>query len=219
MKVGLFGGSFNPIHTGHLIVIDQAMEQLELDKLIVMPAACNPLKINDKDMAPAEHRLAMARIATSEIRNIYPTLEVSDMEIKRGPPSYMIDTVEQLIHEHMHYPPHGRILAGGISIIIGADSFESLPRWHDIGALVSLANFVVAQRSVPILNVSVDPKNNFQPYSVYGRIKTTSIDIPTFDTSGTEVRERLKVGRSVKYLIPDVVEKYIRDNGLYLTSK
>jgi nicotinate-nucleotide adenylyltransferase len=139
------------------------------------------------------------------------------MEIKRGAPSYTIDTVEQLMREHMHYPPHGRILAGGISIIIGSDSFESLPRWHDIFAISQLAKFAVASRS-PVLNVSVDPNNN-QTHSVYRLIKTTSIDIPTFDTSGTEVRERLKAGRSVKYLIPDVVEKYIRDNGLYLTSK
>lgn len=207
MKVGLFGGSFNPIHTGHLIVIDQALEQLGLDKLIIMPAACNPLKMNSVDMASAEDRLAMARIATAELRNIYPNIEVSDMEIKRGAPSYTIDTVRELKKE------------GDVTLIVGGDSYQGLPYWESIHELAGLVTFGIAERECSVRCPSVDHLDNFQIHSVYRLIKTTTIDIPTFDTSGTEVRGRIKEGRSIKYLVPDVVEKYIRENGLYLTSK
>lgn len=208
MKIGLFGGSFNPIHTGHLIVIDQAMDQLKLDVLYVMPALCNPHKMNATDMAPAEDRLAMTKIATAELRNKYPYVVVSDMEIKRGAPSYTIDTVNTLREE-----------SEDITLIIGGDTYGALPRWKDIYDLSQLVKFGVAERKDNIRCPSIDPENGWQMHDVYRQIKTTSIDIPTFDTSGTEVRERLKEGRSVKYLIPDAVEEYIREHGLYLTSR
>lgn len=208
MKIGLFGGSFNPIHTGHLIVIDQAMEQLKLDVLYVVPAACNPLKMNATDMAPAEHRLAMARIATAELRNRYPNIIVSDIEIKRGAPSYTIDTVNTIRKE-----------SDDITLIVGGDSYHGLPYWKDIRELAQLVKFGIAERNTNIRCPSVDPENGWQVHDVYRQIKTTSVDIPTFDTSGTEVRGRLKEGRSVKYLIPDAVEEYIRKNELYLTRR
>jgi nicotinate-nucleotide adenylyltransferase len=211
MKIGLFGGSFNPIHTGHLIVIDQAMEQLGLDKLIVMPAACNPLKMNNADMAPADYRLMMARIATADLRNKYPRIEISDMEIERGAPSYTIDTVKEIKRE-----------TDQITLIIGGDSYYGLPQWKDIEELAGLVTFGIAERNVIVRCPSMeaiqvsDGNSAYQIHSAYRLIKTTSIDIPTFDTSGTEVRERIKAGRSVKYLVPDCVEEYIRGHGLYL---
>lgn len=194
MKIGLFGGSFNPIHTGHLIVVDQAIEQLGLDKLIVMPAACNPLKMNATDMASPEHRLKMIQLAIEQNSRV----EVSDMEIRRGAPSYTIDTVRELKKN-----------GDEIILIIGVDSFNSLPDWYQAEELVSMVTVGIAYRNwIPM-----------QQHRLYSSIKTTMIDIPTFDTSGTEVRGRIKEGRSIRYLVPDVVAEYIRENGLYLTSR
>lgn len=207
MKIGLFGGSFNPIHMGHLILIDQAMDQMKFDAMYIVPAACNPHKMSATDMASAEHRLAMTKIATAELRNKYPTLHVSDMEIKRGAPSYTVDTIRELQKE-----------SSNITLIIGEDSYGSLPYWKDIRELAGLVKFGIAERKFSVRCPSVDPDNGWQIHDVYGRIKTTSIDIPTFDTSGTEVRERIKEGRSVKYLIPDAVEEYIREHGLYVNK-
>lgn len=211
MKIGLFGGSFNPIHTGHLIVIDQAIEQLNLDKLIIMPAACNPLKMNAADMASPGHRMSMALHATkhlwmSDLSN--RKVEISNMEIERGAPSYTIDTVRELKKN-----------GDEIILIIGADSYQSLPSWKDIYELAGLVTFAIAERQWSVRCPAVDPDAGFQIHDVYRLIKTTTIDIPTFDTSGTEVRGRIKEGRSIRYLVPDVVAEYIRENGLYLTSK
>jgi nicotinate-nucleotide adenylyltransferase len=217
VKVGLFGGSFNPIHTGHLIVIDQAIEQLGLDKIVVRPAACNPLKINDTDMASPGHRMTMALLATKDLWMsdlMSRKVEVSNMEIMRGAPSYTIDTVRELKKN-----------GDEIVLIIGGDSYNGLPQWKNIEELASMVTFGVAERKYSVRCPSVetfqvsDGNSAFQIHSVYRLIKTTTIDIPTFDTSGTEVRGRIKEGRSIKYLVPDVVEKYIRMNGLYLTSK
>lgn len=210
MKLGLFGGSFNPIHTGHLIVIDQAMDQLNLDQIIVVPAACNPLKMNMTDMAPAEHRLTMAMLAV-DIKN---TL-VLDMEIKRGAPSYAIDTVKELLQEKnwsLHHPKIDEIV-----LIMGGDSYYGIPTWHKAEELLGLVKLGIAERKwTPFRSVMFDTKEN-QIHWMYSRIKSTVIDIPTFDTSGSEVRSRIKAGRSIRYLVPEVVEKYIRNNGLYLT--
>ena len=211
MKTGLFGGSFNPIHTGHLIVIDQAMEQLGLDQIIVMPAACNPDKMGSTDMADPERRLAMVRLAIGDldyVTPVHPAIDISRMEIDRGAPSYTIDTVRQL-------KKNG---SGEIVLIIGADSYQRLPYWREAEELTKLVTFGVAHRRYMPLPAAHDPMG-MGIHNFYRLVKTTTIDIPTFDTSGTEVRSRIKEGRSIRYLVPEVVEKYIRDNGLYLTSK
>ena len=198
MKVGLFGGSFNPIHIGHLLIIDRAIEELGLDRLIVKPTACNPHKMANSDIAPAEHRLAMARIATAELRNIFPRLEVSDLEIKRGASSYTIDTVKELKKENCE-----------VFLMIGGDSYNSLYLWHKIDELKKLVTFAVARR----------PGYNTTDFYQKDRPDKIDLDIPNIDISASEIRRRLKDNHSVNFLMPNGVVEYIREHELYLTSK
>lgn len=181
-RTALLGGSFNPIHIGHLVIAERARETLKLDRLILVPTADTPLK-DPKALAPAHHRLAMARLA---VRG--STLAVSAFEVDRRGTSYTIDTVAALKPQFL---------------VIGADSLASLPRWHRIRDLAALVTFAVAARP------------GFKPGRVPGYIRHTLVHAPLLDISATDLRERLRVGRSIRWLVPDAIERYIRRHGLY----
>lgn len=196
MKIGLFGGSFNPIHIGHLLVAERAIETLKLDKLIIVPAAQNPFK-RTEGLAPGEHRLQMAKLAIMGMSKA----EVWDYEVKKGKKSYTIDTVQQL--QKNNKAIYGKTCQ--IFLIVGSDAFNSLPRWHEANKLKKLVTFALAER--PGYNTDDGAGSVFAT--------PIKIDVPNINISASDIRQRLKDCRSVKFLVPDAVGHYIRQNKLY----
>jgi nicotinate-nucleotide adenylyltransferase len=198
-KIGVFGGSFDPVHTGHLTIAQDAVEQLELDRLIFVPAAVPPHK-QEKTLADGRHRLEMLRLATEGNLNF----EVSDIELRRGGVSYTVDTLAQIQADH----PGARLF-----FIVGLDSLTILHSWKNIGQLLGMCTLVpfarggedparVAER----IQLSNDWKN---------RLLERLIRIHEIEISSSEIRMRLAEGLSIRYLVPPEVEMYIAEHGLY----
>lgn len=190
MKIGLFGGSFNPVHVGHLLIIERAKEQLGLDKVIVVPAACNPHKKHE-DMAPDDTRLVMMKCAIQGMVGV----EVSDYEIRKGGKSYTINTINHIIKT---YKP------SELFLIIGADAYCELYKWHKINNINNKVRFAVARR----------PGYNHYEYLDRPFAKI-DLDIPNIEISATDLRSRIKRGASTRFLIPYEVEKWIDKIHLY----
>ncbi|MBM4152756.1 MAG: nicotinate-nucleotide adenylyltransferase [Kiritimatiellaceae bacterium] len=199
-RIGILGGSFDPIHTGHLTIAQDAVEQLHLDRLIFIPAAISPHKQNT---APAEgrHRLEMIRRAIAN----QPRFEVSDREIQRGGVSYTFDTLTQIQAEL----PQARLF-----FIIGIDTLIDLHLWWKQDEL--LQNFTVvpfARGGEDLANIAKriqlgDPWKN--------RLLERMIQVHQVEISSSEIRKRLAAGQNLRYLVPLEVEQYIAENRLYV---
>ena len=210
MRVGLFGGSFNPIHLGHLRAAEEVREEMALDLVYFIPAAAQPLKAT-AELASAEHRLAMVRLATKGNRYFM----VSDAEIRRGGQSYTIDTVRTFLKTLR--PPVT------LSLIMGADAFAEFETWKDYRELAGLCSIIVHSRdrdsgppkvSLAALNrlgytVQSDHYVN-QSGQTLSFLPTTCLPI-----SATAIREKLRQGKSIRYLVPGDVYDYIARHGLY----
>ncbi len=200
-RIGLYGGSFDPIHFGHLISARSIAEQLGLSRVILIPSARPPHKQGEKVTDPA-HRLAMVELAVQGD----PTFAVSDIELQRQGPSYTFDTVAQF-HERL-----GPSVA--LYWIIGADSLPELPGWHRIDELVGSATLVTAARpGSPDVEVSVLAEAVGRDHAealLANRRRTPEIDI-----SATEIRARVAAGRSIRNLTPEAVVSYIAARRLY----
>ncbi len=193
MKVGIFGGSFNPPHIGHLIVAEFIREEANLDKIIFIPCASPPHKQNQNylsQMASPLHRFEMVKIAI----NGNPFFEVSDIEIKRGGISYTIETVNFLVEK---FPDREFYL------LIGADQFEEFHTWREPDEIVKKVHLLVFNRYGYRVTES-----KFSKYASF-------ITVPNIDVSASSIRNRIKFGRSIKYLVPPEVEEYIYRNKLY----
>ena len=195
--IGLFGGTFDPVHLGHLLAAQEAHERLDLARIILMPAHIRPHKERAVATPPAD-RLAMLRLAVDNDRRF----EVSDLEIQRGGPSYTIDTLVAL-----------RALTGGdVVLLLGSDSVPELPAWRRVGELLDLCTLVVMARPGFTL-ANLDPLRAALPARQVERIRL--LPIPLIEISSTDVRARLAAGRPVRYLVPPAVEDYIARRGLY----
>ena len=187
MKIGILGGTFNPIHIGHLILAEEAREKLGLDKIIFVPTYLPPHKDNS-DIAAADSRFAMIKLAIEGNRNF----EVSDLEIKRNGRSYTIDTIREF---KLKYPKDE------LYFIIGSDLLKYLNEWKDLGEIIKMVKFIVATR----------PGYPLEEIPSY--IKT--VPIRAVDVSGFEVRECIKENKSFRYLVSEAVFDYISRKGLY----
>ncbi len=188
MKIGILGGTFNPIHNGHLILADEVRQKLKLDKVFFIPVNV-PVHKEENDLLSALERLKMVKLA---LKN-NPCFEALDIEIRRKGRSYTIDTLRQL---HKEYPQADRFL-----FIVGSDSLNYLSNWKDISEVMKLAKFVVAARpGYPLKSL---PKN------------VLPLVIESIDVSGFRLRQRIKAGDSVRYYLPGEVYKYIEKKGLY----
>jgi nicotinate-nucleotide adenylyltransferase len=181
-KIGLYGGTFDPVHLGHLILAREAREQLGLEKVVFVPAAQSPFK--DAPVASAEKRLSMLRAAIENENGF----AVDDCELRRAPPSYTIDTVEEI---------RKREGEAEIFLFIGEDNLAGLPKWHRFADLEKMVRLVVLNRT---------GKPATHPYETVSR---------KIDISGTEIRKRVASGRSIRYLVPPAVEEIIRQGKLY----
>lgn len=193
MRVGIFGGSFNPPHIGHLIVAEFIREEANLDKIIFIPCASPPHKQDPKylsQMASSQHRFEMVKIAI----NGNPFFEVSDLEIKRGGISYTVETVNYLVEQ---FPDREFYL------LIGADQFEEFHTWRDPDEIVKKVHLLVFNRYGYRVTES-----KFSKYANF-------ITVPNVDVSASSIRDRLRQGKSIKYLVPPGVEEYIYRNKLY----
>jgi nicotinate-nucleotide adenylyltransferase len=212
MRVGLFGGSFNPIHLGHLRAAEEDREALALDLVYFIPAAAPPHKPYG-GMAPADHRLQMVRIATRGNRHFM----VSEAEIRRSGSSYTIDTVRYFLSTMRGQPD--------LHLIMGADQFAELATWKEAEELVRLCNLAVHTRppadgEVPASNylamIDYFGYTASQDHHVHSSGHTLSFVATTFlPISATLIRRKVAARESVRYLVPDDVADYIQRHALY----
>lgn len=204
--VALFGGSFNPIHVGHLIVARNVAEQIGADRLVLIPSAKPPHKLSAlADLADARARLAMVQAAIAG----ESLFDVSDCELRREGPSYTFDTVTQFLAE----------LGSSASVawVIGADSLPELASWYRVDELVDRCRIVTAARpgwEAPDLAPLAARLSRAQ----IDRLRSDVLDTPRIDISATEIRRRVREGRSIRYLVPEPVREYISANQLYRSS-
>ncbi len=196
MRLGLMGGTFDPIHWGHLILAEQAREQFELEKVLFVTAAQPPHKLGEQ-VTDARHRLEMTRLAVEG--NEY--FECSTMEIDRPGPSYTIDTIRQLLEV---YGPGTEVF-----LLLGTDEGRDLMKWREPYEIRKLARIVVANRP----GVADSEVFDALPEDIAKGI--VPLAMPGVDISSTDLRERVRQGRSIRYLVPGQVEDYIRQEGLY----
>ena len=189
-RIGLFGGSFDPAHIGHLLVAQSACEEFKLDRLFFIPAAQSPLK-PEQIPAPAEVRLRMLRLALAGETKC----EVDDQEIRRGGPSYTIDSARTY---RQRYPK------ATLFYIIGADHLPLLPKWRAADELAALVEFLVVPRP------GDPPVSAKAPFRVQNLIGTP------FAVSSSQIRARVKAGQSIQHLVPPAVAEAIDNSGLYL---
>lgn len=191
MKVGIFGGSFNPPHLAHLIVAERIRDQFDLDEVLWIPGYRPPHK-PEAGLASPGHRLAMTRLATDD----HPAFSVSDHEIRREGTSYTIHTVRALQEA---LPEHT------FSLIIGEDSLQQFGTWYEPEEIVARVPLIVYPRpGLP----PTDPDDRF-------RHRVQFADAPLLHISGTAIRDLRRQGHSIRYLVPDAVRAYIEAHRLY----
>jgi nicotinate-nucleotide adenylyltransferase len=188
MKIGLYFGSFNPVHIGHLIVASHVANHTDMQQVWFIVSPQNPLK-PAAGLLNEYHRLHMVRIAIEED----PRLKVSDVEFKLPKPSYTIDTLTYLQEK---YPQHE------FSIIIGSDSFQNLSKWKNSELLMEHYPFIIYKRP------------GFEPGDT-SRAKTTILNAPLLDISATAIRNNIKQGKSIRYLVEEKVREEIERNNYY----
>lgn len=187
MKIGILGGTFNPIHYGHLILGEQVLGQLGLDRVIFVPTFLPPHK-SDKDVISAKHRLKMIQLAVKANKHF----AVSDIEMLRKGKSYTVDTLRQIKKK---FP------SADLFFICGSDLVNEIPQWKDVDEIYKLAKFVLAKR--PGFGKRLSGESFLK------------INVAQVDISSSFIRDLVKQARSILYLTPYVVVKYIEKHGLY----
>lgn len=214
MKAGLFGGTFNPIHYGHLRAAEALRERLLLDKIIFIPAGNPPFKRSD--LAPAPDRFEMTRLATAG----NPSFALSDIECRKPGKSYTVDTIAELKGLY----PQDELL-----FVLGIDTFMEIPDWHEPDRLAGLIDFVIINRPPhlfgEILRSPYIRGESFEEppagrEGIYRVVLTSGrtaylAGVNALPISASEIRASAKAGRSIKYLLPEAVESFIMSHGLY----
>jgi nicotinate-nucleotide adenylyltransferase len=204
MRIGIFGGSFDPPHNGHLLVAQDARDALALDLVVVVPAATQPLKADGQ--TAAQHRLAMVERCFAGLDGFV----VDALEIERGGLSFMVDTVTVL---RRRWP------SATLHLLVGDDVVATLPRWRDPERLLSLAQLVVLRRGSDGGSGASDwagpvpsaPSPVLAAIGAAPRLETRVVEV-----SSTEVRMRVQEGRAIRGFVPAAVEAYIASAGLYV---
>lgn len=195
-RIVILGGTFDPIHIGHLAIAEDVRYALGASHVLFVPAAQQPLK-SYQHRASATDRLAMTRLATAD----NPAFSVSDIEIRRGGVSYTVETVAEIHTQH----PEAEIF-----FTVGVDAAVSLPKWREVERLLSLCRIVIVER----------PSYTFDPEALFAELPAARERIlvipgPIFDISASEIRLRLSRGRPIRYHLPAAVREYIEAHSLY----
>ncbi len=188
-KIGLFGGTFDPIHIGHIIVAEWVQDALDLQTVFFIPNLIHPFG-KRKDITPAEHRLNMLRLAVKP----FERFRISDYEIQKGGISYAIETIEYFESQM----PQARLY-----YFIGADNLADFHKWHRYEEILQKVQLVVYDR-----------KEGHVPENL-PKEKIIFLQTPLIEISSTLIRERIRQGRAVRSLLPNGVPEYIREKGLY----
>lgn len=197
MRVGVLGGTFDPIHIGHLAAAEEVRVRLALERVVFVPAGLPPHKLH-LDVTPTEQRLKMVQLAIAD----NPHFTLSRVDIDRFGPSYTVDTVELLRDE---YGPEAELY-----FIMGSDSLAELLIWHQPERLIRLCRVVGLTR--PGHRVDLEELDHLLPGAI---ARVQLLDMPLLQISGTDLQRRVRMGLSIKYLVPPAVEAYIRQHGLY----
>jgi len=206
MRLGLFGGSFDPIHFGHLAVARAARDELRLDRLLLMVAQVSPLKRRTSASGP--DRLEMVRLALAEPGADSARLEASELELRRPGPSFTIDTVSELRRAE----PGAELV-----LVLGSDSLRELPRWRQARELLTSTTPIVAPRE-GVGREALGPLRDALGSELADRVAAGWLSMPEVPVSSTEVRRRLGVGESLAGLVPPAVISYISSHRLYRES-
>ena len=199
MNIGILGGTFDPVHCGHLAIAKEAKKKLGLRRVLFVPAGRPWLKVNDREITDVKHRVKMVELAIESI----PYFELSSIEIERPGPSYTVDTVTEL---------KKRIGSDTeFFLLLGWDSLIELPKWHNPAELIKICRLAAFTR------VMTDPPDlNALEKELPGIKKSTMLlDMKPVDISSSDIRNRVARGLPVKGLVPDAVAAYIREQKLY----
>lgn len=210
MRIALLGGTFNPVHYGHLRVAEEAREKLGLDRVVFMPTFITPHKLKDSLTSP-ELRYELVRLAIED----NPGFAVSDLELRRGGRSFTVDTVRELKKD-----------AESVSLIIGNDSFNDITAWYEYQELFRLSSFIVVPRpNYPLKKpeevLPVELAREFwydsqvEAYVNPSGNSITYLDTTLMDISSSDIRQRIRKGLSVRYLLPGNVIGFLEAEGLY----
>lgn len=197
LRIGLLGGTFDPIHIGHLILAQEAREQLDLSFIYFVPAGDPPHK-RDRLLTPVEHRVKMVELA---VRG-NPLFKVSRVDADRPGPHYTIDMVNLIKQE---LSPDAEVY-----FLMGFDSLVELPTWHEPAKLVAACHLVALTR--PDIPLDLDKLEAALPGI---RDRVTLLDMPELEIASHQLQERVRCGRSIRYLVPEPVRKYIAERQLY----
>jgi len=200
MKIGILGGSFNPIHNGHLTLAEGVRDALGLERVLFIPARVPPHKA-DRELTDATHRAAMVRHA------VYtnPRFVMSDIELQREGPSFTIDTVREFRRTH----PDDEFY-----FIIGADTVSELPMWKDIEDLGKLCTIVVGARPSSSDALFGDVEGQLSG-ELLRSLKEHYVQTPLVEISSTDIRQRVREGRTIRHFVPQAVLDYLRTHSLY----
>ena len=201
MNIGVLGGTFDPIHVGHLVLAEEVRASLNLTEILFVPAGQPWLKV-DRPVSPAEHRVEMVRLAIAD----EPCFKLSTMEIERAGSTYTVDTIADL---------KARFETGDeLFFILGWDNLAELPRWKQPSRLITMCHLVAVPRpGYPF------PDLNALEASIPGLSQgVTLMDRPKVDISASEIRGRVAQGLSIRHLVPEPVDEYIRRHKLYLAQ-
>lgn len=201
--IGILGGSFNPIHIGHLFIGCAAAEAFCLDRVLLLPCSVSPFKVGASGLATGEDRLEMVRLSVADD----PLFEPCTLDLERGGISYAVDSVRALC---------GQFPEDRFSFIIGGDALRELCHWHKIDEMLALCDVITVAR--PGLDAPAEAGALAFPEAVRERLLARMIRGRLCDVSSTEIRRRIAEGRSIRYLVCPAVEAYIRDRGLYAAS-
>lgn len=211
MRIAVFGGTFNPVHYGHLRLAEEARETCGLDQVVFMPTYVTPHKLTES-LTPARVRFELVRRAIED----NPGFSVSDIEIRREGRSFTVDTVRELLQDN----------ASSVSLILGSDSFNDIASWHEYEDLMGMASFIVAPRPNhppkaldKVLPVELAAKfwydSGVNAFVNSGGNSITYLETTPIDISSSDIRERVGKGRTVRYLLPDSAIEFIKKEGLY----
>jgi len=194
LRIGIMGGTFDPIHYGHLVTAEEALVQFNLDKVVFMPTG-TPVRKTHREVTPAEHRYLMTVIATAS----NPDFEVSRMEVDRPGPTYTVDTMLAL---RADFGPETDLF-----FITGADAVWEILTWKDSEVLADVCSFIAATR--PGYDLSRFSRDDAD------RMHVEFMEVPALAISSTDIRRRVAERRPIRYLLPEAVAAYIRKNRLY----
>ncbi|OEF99009.1 nicotinate (nicotinamide) nucleotide adenylyltransferase [Vulcanibacillus modesticaldus] len=197
-KIGILGGTFDPIHIGHLIAADQVLFHAKLDEIWFMPAFKPPHKLNT-NITPIQHRLEMLKL----ILGIDPRYKICTIELERNGPSYTIDTMKEL---KSRYPDDS------FFFIIGGDMIKYLPYWKGIDELLKIVKFIGLERPGYSLNQEMG-EEDYLTMQIGKNVEM--VPMPQLDISSSMIRNRVRNHREIRFLVPKDVEQYIKEHGLY----